>query len=198
MACESYEYPIDPTFCDDWCRATMRADCEGDQPDVCVRDCNTLDVAKNCRQLEQELLDCYAEKQAADFSCFAEGEEDPKSTPNAGVCEAEKQAFDDCQNADFTDCQDRCAKLVAEAQSAFEEASDDPQGWSCGSLRTDCECACFSILLLGVPSTPSFFECLGSSIEKSCTLAEGEFELAGPSCKPAGIFEGCINELGGT
>ena len=199
-SCEAYQYPIAPTFCDDWCHATMRANCEGDKPDVCVRNCSTLDVPQQCRSLEAELMDCYAAADRSDFRCVAEGGEEEKSTPADDVCQAERQAFEDCgnvedngQNVDLGACQMNCLSLEVEERSAFEESSGGSEGWSCGSVETDCLCACFSWALEGAPDEPSFFDCLRSSLTKSCTATE--VQQAGRSCEPPGIFEDCIADF---
>jgi hypothetical protein len=83
LACQG-EYPLEPTRCDAWCRATMRAGCEYDWPDTCVVDCENLGLVppgEECGQLFDKLVDCFQSVPDDKFHC-----EQGRSVPDAPIC----------------------------------------------------------------------------------------------------------------
>jgi len=61
-ACQN-EYPLEPTPCDDFCRATQRKSCDDNDPAWCVANCEESHIVQldepGCQELWDAALDCY-------------------------------------------------------------------------------------------------------------------------------------------
>jgi len=135
-------YPIDPTACDDFCRALQRADCQDDAPADCVRDCEARRASPDCDASLTALGECYAESDPSAFTC------DDDRTKVGPVCHAERRALDECVAPGSGVCFDECVR----------------QSESCHGSLDDCELGClhpsprcreasqsYSACLLGFP-----------------------------------------------
>jgi hypothetical protein len=62
-ACQN-DYPLEPTPCDDFCRATQRKSCDDNDPAWCVSNCEDSRIVQldepGCQELWDAALDCYA------------------------------------------------------------------------------------------------------------------------------------------
>ncbi len=62
-ACQS-GYPLEPTPCDDFCRATQRTSCDDNDPAWCVANCEENGIVHldepGCQELWDAALDCAA------------------------------------------------------------------------------------------------------------------------------------------
>jgi hypothetical protein len=71
-ACQN-GYPLEPTPCDDFCRATQRKSCDDNDPAWCVADCEEQGIVQldrpGCRELWNALLACYA-AQPDEEACY--------------------------------------------------------------------------------------------------------------------------------
>lgn len=58
------DYPLEPTPCDDFCRATQRPSCADNDPAWCVANCEDQQIAQldqpGCQDLWDAALACYA------------------------------------------------------------------------------------------------------------------------------------------
>jgi hypothetical protein len=190
-ACDT-EYTAPPTPCDDWCRATMRADCEGNKPHECVSDC-IAEPDSQCGEPTRALTNCYAAAADDDFHCDGPN---GKSIPNAGVCQAEHDALFACQKPALYECLNTCAERARAAQQAFSSSSHDAETtWGCPSLNDDCVCACYTLDFLSVAPTSTFFDCLESTTASVCPAPPSSpaVQISGNECKPPGIFSTCTD-----
>jgi hypothetical protein len=124
-ACDD-EYPIEPTLCDEWCRATERAGCEEDYPEQCVSRCesgNEIRSYPQCQASWQSAVDCYLDSEDWDFTCHEFGE---FSIPR-DVCQAQRIAFAECVGGSAALCVEQC----------FRQAE------ACGGVARSCEEGCF-------------------------------------------------------
>jgi hypothetical protein len=190
-ACDT-EYTAPPTPCDEWCRATMRAGCEGDKPHECVSDCARQPYAP-CVEPTRALTDCYAAASQDDFHCDGPN---GKSIPNAGICQAEQDALFACQQPVLYECLNTCAARALAAQQAFASSSHEAETtWGCPSLNDDCVCACYTLDFLSVAPTSDFFDCLESTAASVCAVSPSSaaVQISGSGCKPPGIFSICTD-----
>src|SRR5690606_36471649 len=70
--CDYTEYPIEATFCDEWCRVLRRTGCE-QEPQNCIRDCESSRASDLCFALQATLLDCYESVPPDRFECVGQG-----------------------------------------------------------------------------------------------------------------------------
>src|SRR5688572_20109926 len=70
--CDTSDYPLDPTFCDEWCRVLMRPGCD-QEPENCVRNCERSIAPAECFELQATLLECYRATPASEFVCAGQG-----------------------------------------------------------------------------------------------------------------------------
>ncbi len=187
-------YTAAPTLCDDWCRATMRADCVGDKPDECVSDC-LRERRPECETNERELIDCYAAAPDSSFRC-----EDGswKSRPDAGVCQPEHEAVFACKEPVLSECLSSCAARVARSREAFDaDGQGENATWACADAAPDCECACYTLYFLSATPDAAFFDCVERTARDVCGVEVGSPnpELSGESCRPPGIFGPCSDDV---
>lgn len=184
------DYPLAPVFCDDWCRATMRAGCEGDKPDECVSECLSA-TRPDCLAKKDALRRCYVATPDSGFVCAGNDDELAKAEPRDGVCASEKAELFACEEPVLSVCLSRCADAVESARG--REAPEPEQRFACDDLALDCECACYTVYLLGAEADSQFFECVEASATTACFRDPRAPSVrgAGPSCKPLGVFAPC-------
>ena len=158
LACES-AYPLEPTFCDDWCRALRKVECAA-EPDRCVRNCERGLASADCLPLQEALLACYERARASDFVCAGSGwRSNPR--PRPGVCEAERDALVGCEYPEVRLCFDRCrASLVAldagvggDGGGPDAGSSDAPDAAAQRCLPENLTCENFCWDLIGLASS---------------------------------------------
>lgn len=147
-------YRLAATFCDDWCRATLRAGCD-DEPDNCVRECELTKASEDCLASQRRLLACYEEARDSDFVCAGSGFGNATRV-KPEVCRAERDALYECEAPGIGICLDLCREqqelqlaraydsetgLVSYAQ-LVTDAGVVP---ACPALDQPCEALCFSV-----------------------------------------------------
>jgi hypothetical protein len=105
------EYPIEATFCDDWCRVLRRSGCE-QEPENCVRDCESALPSDRCLGLQSSLLDCYESIPADRFECVGQGfQSTVRPTPE--ICTEQRHDLIRCEVPRVMACVDACLTLDA-------------------------------------------------------------------------------------
>jgi hypothetical protein len=139
--CDYTEYPLEPTFCDEWCRVLLRSNCE-QEPENCVRNCERSTAPRECLELQDLLLGCYQAASAGDFVCSGQGFQQI-ARPEERVCQGERDALIACAYPDVKFCLDVCR--AAEASQAGDAASDaePPPGRTCPSRDIPCDSLCW-------------------------------------------------------
>ncbi len=120
VACET-DFPLVATDCDDWCLATLRADCSDDLPHDCVGSCEQRAPGRRytqCNEAWLELRDCYADAAVDDFTCI-----NNNSHPE-NICVPERLRQAECVSASVRVCVERC---FYQAEQCEENAADCEQ-----------------------------------------------------------------------
>jgi hypothetical protein len=151
-------YPLEPTFCDDWCRATLRAGCD-EEPENCVRECEQNRVDASCVKLQQSLLECYQRAEDSAFTCVEVGFGNATRVAG-GECQSERDALFECEapgiGACLVTCRNIQANQQAQADGSAEPSSAETMN-ACPALDVPCESACWNLTLLAGPeSAPNF------------------------------------------
>jgi hypothetical protein len=126
--CDYTEYPIEATFCDDWCRVLRRTGCE-QEPENCIRDCESSRASDRCSALQSSLLDCYASTAADRFECVGQGFQSTVR-PRPEICTEQRQALIRCEVPRVMECVDACEALDA----------SDPSRTDAGAMVTSSDC----------------------------------------------------------
>lgn len=105
------EYPIEATFCDDWCRVLRRGGCE-QEPENCVRDCESALPSDRCVGLQSSLLDCYESTPADRFECVGQGFQSTVR-PRTEICTEQRHALIRCEVPRVMECVEACLTLDA-------------------------------------------------------------------------------------
>src|SRR5688572_10187652 len=117
--CDYSEYPLPPTFCDDWCLVLLRVPCD-QEPENCVRDCEA-DRTPACAAQHEQLRACYAAAPRESFVCAGQGfGSDVRPLP--GVCESERDALIACAAPEEW----QCLQICREVDGARPPESDEP------------------------------------------------------------------------
>jgi hypothetical protein len=110
-ACDYSEYPIEATFCDDWCRMVRRTGCE-QEPENCVRDCESALPSDRCFEFQSALLDCYESTPADRFECVGQGFQSTVR-PTADICTAPRHDLIRCEVPLVMECVEACLAIDA-------------------------------------------------------------------------------------
>ncbi len=152
-ACDD-DYPLAPTFCDDWCRATSRPNCER-QPNHCVSDCELTKPSEDCFALQEELLSCYEQAPKDAFVC-AGGGVSGETRVDHDTCQKERDALFECEAPGIGGCLSFC-RSTQEAQLASivdtkpgmvdsaEMPTMDAGLAACPLLNQPCEQLCWTL-----------------------------------------------------
>jgi hypothetical protein len=153
-ACDD-EYPLEPTFCDDWCHATLRADC-GDEPDNCVRECELTKSDDECLSKQRKLMQCYESASDEAFTCAGTGFQfETRVSPT--TCEAERDALFECEAPGIGVCLSFCRTTQQRQLGAIVDSdtglvdfsrlseSDAGVGADCPALDQPCDQLCWSV-----------------------------------------------------
>lgn len=107
------EYPIEATFCDDWCRVLRRSGCD-QEPENCVRDCESALPSDRCMGLQSSLLACYESTPADRFECVGQGfQSTVRPTPD--ICTEQRHALIRCEVPRVMECVEACLEIDAMA-----------------------------------------------------------------------------------
>ena len=118
--CDYTEYPIEATFCDDWCRVLRRTGCE-QEPENCIRDCESSRASDRCLALQSSLLDCYESAPADRFECVGQGFQ-TTVRPRPEICTEQRQELIRCEVPRVMECIDVCQALDASDPSRAADA----------------------------------------------------------------------------
>lgn len=198
VRCDPSAYPIEPTFCDDWCRVLLRTDCD-QEPENCVRDCERSIAPEPCFSLQVTLLECYRKTPASEFVCSDEGFQSP-ARPEEWVCQAERDALIECAYPEVKACLDVCR--AAEASFATDASVLPGSQTRCPSSNVPCDSICWTARhylgehldassALGTLS-PALMEC---AIERATQCQNGEADAGAQNW--SSVFLACAEALGG-
>jgi hypothetical protein len=110
--CEYSGYSINATFCDDWCRVMRRTGCE-QEPENCIRDCESAKPSDRCFDLQSSLLDCYESTPADRFECVGQGFQSTVR-PRPEICTEQRHALIRCEVPRVMECVDACLAIAAD------------------------------------------------------------------------------------
>jgi hypothetical protein len=135
--CGYSDYPIAPTFCDDWCFTLRRVPCE-QEPENCVRSCEA-EREPRCAAEHEALRACYAAEPPESFACVGRGF-GADIRPLRGVCQAERDALIACAAPDEWQCLQLCREVDAEQPLESDEPLAAPE--RCPSREIPCGNLC--------------------------------------------------------
>jgi hypothetical protein len=139
-ACDYTDYPLKPSFCDDWCRVFLRSECDH-EPENCVRTCERSLGPAYCRVYQNELLTCYQRAPRSSFVCTGQGFQG-MTRPEEHVCQNERDSLIDCAYPHVKQCLDVCRDLSA--ASAIDAQAPDAAVRPCPAQRLPCDSLCWS------------------------------------------------------
>jgi hypothetical protein len=122
--CDYSDYPIEPTFCDDWCFTLRRVPCD-QEPENCVRDCEA-DREPRCASEHEQLRVCYAAEPTDSFVCVGQGF-GSDIRPRPGICQAERDALIACAAPEEWECVQLCRDVDAAQPPEDETPLPDPR-----------------------------------------------------------------------
>jgi hypothetical protein len=114
--CEYNQYPAEATFCDDWCQVLRRTGCE-QEPENCVRDCESALPSDRCLELQASLLECYQSVPADRFECVEQGFQSTVR-PLPEICTEQRHALIRCEVPRVMECVDACSALDTSSELA--------------------------------------------------------------------------------
>jgi hypothetical protein len=138
------EYPIPPTFCDDFCRATLRPGCDT-EPENCVRECQLQPIGAACEAHQQALLRCYQSADDDAFECSGFG----GTRVKGGVCETARDALLICELPQMEPCLEVCRPYQATLDERVLSPVDAGVTERCPLLHQSCEGICWNLLSIG-------------------------------------------------
>jgi len=110
--CDYSDYPIEASFCDDWCRTLRRTPCE-QEPENCIRDCENSLPSARCFDRQVTLLACYEETSPEQLVCVEQGFQG-QVRPMPDICTEDRDALIECEAPRVKECIDACRQLDAE------------------------------------------------------------------------------------
>jgi hypothetical protein len=138
------EYPIRPTFCDDFCQATLRPGCDT-EPENCVRECELQSIGPQCHVARDSLLRCYRAAPDDAFECSGFSGTRVKD----GVCQAERDAMLICELPQMEPCLEVCRPYQALLDEQVQAPMDAGVTEACPLLHQSCEGICWNLLSIG-------------------------------------------------
>jgi hypothetical protein len=148
--CDYTAYPAKPTFCDNWCRVLLRANC-GQEPENCVRACEYSKGPAECRRFHEELLGCYESAPPSAFACSGNGFQ-RSARPEESVCQAERDALIRCAYPEVTECLGVC-RAAENIYAASATDAGAPSERICPSYDVPCDSICWTAYF-GLPPDP--------------------------------------------
>lgn len=145
--CDYNEYPAEATFCDDWCQVLRRTGCD-QEPENCVRDCESALPSDSCFPLQASLLECYQSVPADRFECVAQGFQSTVR-PSPEICTEQRHALIRCEVPRVMQCIEACAALdTSDPASRSGDAGVVPSGAEaarCPEPPFPCERLCWEL-----------------------------------------------------
>jgi hypothetical protein len=146
--CDYSDYPIDATFCDDWCRVMRRTGCE-QEPENCIRDCESAKASDRCLGLQSSLLACYESAAADRFECVGQGFQSTVR-PRPEICTEQRHELIRCEVPRVMECVEVCIEIAAtEPAVAVIEAGtaplDEGTAAPCPQPPFPCERLCWEL-----------------------------------------------------
>ncbi|HEX2734766.1 MAG TPA: hypothetical protein VHM70_24340 [Polyangiaceae bacterium] len=154
--CEG-DYALEPTFCDDWCHATLKPEC-GQPPATCVRNCEQTKAGPECFAKQQKLLACYQDTGEEGLVCVERGG-GLQTRVQSGACQLQRDAMLECELPGMSICLSLCRVaqerllqrvIASEAMGGTNFAvtlpSDSANSDLCPSLDDSCESQCWSLI----------------------------------------------------
>jgi hypothetical protein len=138
--CDYSEYPIEASFCDDWCRTLRRTPCD-QEPENCIRDCEASLPSARCFERQVTLLDCYQQTAPEQLVCVDQGFQG-QVRPMPEICTADRDALIECEAPRVKACIDACRALDAEDPVSADEAE---AAEICPESPIPCERLCWEI-----------------------------------------------------
>jgi hypothetical protein len=147
--CDYSSYPIAATFCDDWCRVMRRTGCE-QEPENCIRDCESALPSDRCLGLQSSLLECYESTPADRFECVGQGFQSTVR-PRPEICTEQRYGLIRCEVPRVMECVEACVAVEAsepaslepsDASAASFDASSTPR---CPEPPFPCERLCWEL-----------------------------------------------------
>lgn len=139
VGCQN-DYPVEPTFCDDWCLALEGTACS-DEPAVCVRRCEEGLATGDCALAQRDLLGCYQHSDKAIFTC-SDGEQRVRD----GFCQNERDALYECSQPGIGECLSSCRVLQTTLSEGPTDASTDRPDVACQVRGQSCEKICWALV----------------------------------------------------
>jgi hypothetical protein len=139
--CDPSEYPLAPSFCDDWCRVLLRSNCD-QEPENCVRTCEQSTGPAECSRFQASLLACYEATPPSEFVCSGQGFQEI-ARPEERVCQNERDALIDCAYPEVKLCLDVCRAVEASQGGDARTDAQGPGGTDCPSYDIPCDSICW-------------------------------------------------------
>lgn len=154
-ACAYSDYPLEATFCDDWCRVLRRTGCE-QEPENCIRDCESALPGPACLGRQEELLVCYESTPADRFECAGQGFQSTVR-PRPEICTEQRHSLIRCEAPRVMECVEACAALEpAQMSVATSGAVDGDVRAACPVPPFPCERLCWELDARFGRGEPSF------------------------------------------
>jgi hypothetical protein len=139
-ACDYDEYPIEASFCDDWCQTLRRTSCD-QEPENCVRDCERALPSAACLSHQATLLDCYRSTPSDQLVCVDQGFQG-QIRPMPEICRPERDALVACAAPRVLSCIELCRELdAADPVVASDSTAEAP----CPVSPLPCERLCWTL-----------------------------------------------------
>jgi hypothetical protein len=138
LQCNADDYPLEPTFCDEWCRVIRRVPCD-DEPENCVRTCERSRGPAACQDAYGVLLRCYAATPVSEFSCSDEGFNEV-ARPMEQICQRERDTLIECAYPNVRQCTSVCRSLES---SQAADGGAEPTRVRCPSRDIPCDSLCW-------------------------------------------------------
>jgi hypothetical protein len=139
--CNYNDYPLEPTFCDDWCRVLLRPSCD-QEPENCVRMCERSLAPAQCGKLAHALLDCYEQAPATEFACSGSGFQ-RIVRPEEHVCPSQRDQLIGCAYPHVKQCLDVCRQVRQSFEAGVANDAAVPER-TCPSGNVPCDSVCWA------------------------------------------------------
>lgn len=140
--CDPEAYPLEPTFCDDWCRVLLRARCD-QEPENCVRLCEQSKAEGACFERQEALRACYQAAPSDGWVCTGTGFRTLPRPPEP-LCRDERDALIACAYPPVATCLVTCRLVEADFNTDGGADAEAPDGATCPARDIPCDSICWS------------------------------------------------------